>query len=314
MSKGSEQAETAELVEVQAPCSLVPECTRERLLSPPDWRYQAASAYIMDEAGGVSPTIPEDPTVQLAVRALRACNSRKPACVHNRTFLFSLWPEVEEALYYGVTNHRSAVTAEIEMCIIRGMDSKQAAKAGCLVRPAVYELYGKLFFDLSGLRAMHSWMQDFLFEPERYAGNATLLRSRLLAYMADPEALAGINVTGMTNRKADEFMKRVVSSERFKQVFDYIVRKTKLPGDLYAQLMEAAVNGMTNRDFQEHMKDRDEAGSESLEELAEHMEEGIRAYSQKELAAAPSSGVDFVNQYTKVLTGHDNGETTGFGN
>ena len=96
-------------------------------------------------------------------------------------------------------------------------------------------------------------------------------------------------------------MRRLMTNERQKNLFDYVVKKTEIDPEVYSAMMETALKDMAARDFQEHMKDREDAGSGSLEELAEHMEEGIRAFSQSELLGMEDAGIDFVNQYTKVL-------------
>ena len=49
------------------------------------------------------------------------------------------------------------------------------------------------------------------------------------------------------------------------------------------------------------MREREETGSGSLEELAIGIEEGMRSYNQKELAEADPNGIDFTNQYTQYL-------------
>ena len=96
-------------------------------------------------------------------------------------------------------------------------------------------------------------------------------------------------------------MKTIANNEQLKRIFEYIVRATDMDNVDYVTIMESAVKSMTEKDFQEHMRDRDEAGSSSLGELAEHLEEGIRAYSQKELESFNENGLDFVNQYTPVI-------------
>jgi hypothetical protein len=85
-------------------------------------------------------------------------------------------------------------------------------------------------------------------------------------------------------------------------LFDYMVKHTRMTQETYAMLMEAALKSMTERDFQEHMRDRDEAGSGSLEDLATGIEQGIRAYSQQEIEGVDQNGLDFTNQYTQFIT------------
>lgn len=293
---------------VKAPAELEPLCTRERLTAPPDWRYQAAVQYLDDERRGETPTVPADPVVQYAIRGLRVHVTGRRGSTQGRRYMYRLWPVVEEVFYYGITDRKSAISAEMDAYLIHGMNRDQARAAGCPVSGEVYDLYASLFFDLSGIRAVHSWIQDFLIEPERQSGDTRLLRARLLAYVGGPDAFSGSTVTGMLTSSGVAAMKNMMKSERQKQLFDYMVKKTRIDPVNYATIMEAAIKGMTDRDFQEHMKDRDEAGSGSIEELAEHMEEGIRAFSQAELASQSSDGLDFVNQYTRLLTGKKDGK------
>ena len=171
----------------------------------------------------------------------------------------------------------------------------------CPIPAKVYTLYSNIFFDLSGITAVNAWIHDFLFEPERYTKNQTLLRARLLSYYKDAALGAGIAVMGTADRSATELLKKIGANERQKSLFDYMVKHTKIPQETYVMLMETALKNMTERDFQEHMREREETGSGSLEELAIGIEEGMRSYNQKELAEADPNGIDFTNQYTKHL-------------
>jgi hypothetical protein len=128
-----------------------------------------------------------------------------------------------------------------------------------------------------------------------------LLRARILAYYGGQQMAGSAVTTGKIDEEAQEMMKKIANNEQLKRIFDYIVRKTDMNKEEYVTIMESAVKSMTEKDFQEHMRDRDEAGSSSLNEMAEHLEEGIRAYSQKELESFNENGLDFVNQYTPVI-------------
>lgn len=289
---------TPEIVdEHDTPAALeAPSCTRELFLRPPDWRYQAASEVVRLEKKGMQATVYSDPYVQFAVRGLKGCST-----VEGRKYVTTLWPHFAEALQLGTLSRRTAIAAEIESCIISGVTAKEVAQDGFYVPALVYELYNRLFFDLDGIRAIHSWMNDFLFEPEKHQMNSTLLRARLVAYYGGKRLGAQASVTGMGNVASESLMKKLAQTERQKKLFDYMVRITHMDTETYVTLMETAVKNMTERDFQEHMKDRDEAGSGTLEALAEHLEQGIRAFSQQELESPDKSGLDFVNQYTAAI-------------
>ena len=173
------------------------------------------------------------------------------------------------------------------------------------IKPSVYELYSKIFCDLSGITAVHSWIHDFLIEPERYNSNTTLLKARLLAYYGGAKPGNCAIVVGPGDVDTQKLMKQIASNEQQKRIFEYIVRATDMSEEDYITVMESAVKSMTEKDFQEKMRDRDDAGSSSLEELATNLEQGIRAYSQKELETINQSGFDFVNQYTPVILRKD---------
>lgn len=323
-----ENAKVFCLDSLDAPVNSTIECTREFLTRPPDWRYQAAQRYLEEERDGETPTIPSDILIQYAIRALRpyvgpggkssskaaqekrlASRSRR-ASKHIRKYVMNLWPVMDEVLYLGIQARSSAMAAELDTCLIKGFDYATAKMAGCPVSREAYDLYAALFFDLSGVRAVHAWINDFLFEPEKHKENATLLRSRLIAYFGDSTSGLNAAVAGMLTDKEASIMRNVVANERQKKVFDYIMRTTKLDANTYVEIMEAAVKDMSEHDFQEHMRDRIESGSESMEALATHMEEGIRAFTQQELKEYDETGLDFVNQYTKSIT-ESNGPVTG---
>ena len=289
-------------VTVNATVERAPKCTRELFLRPPDWRYQEASAYLRELRQKKSPGIPTDPFVQYAIRLLRA-EQDKDAYVYTST----LWPEVTSVMMLGTVFRHSAIAAEIEANIIHGTTPEQLVADGFYVPPAVYALYEKIFFDLSGITTIQAWINDFLFEPERHSHNQILLRTRLLAYHGDPEKAMEAAVVGAPmSSDTKELMKTIATSERQKKVFDYLVKETRVDADVYVGMMETAVKNMTERDFQERMRARDEVGSSSLEELAHNLEQGIRAFSQQEMSQADSNGLDFNNQFVAGILQKDN--------
>jgi hypothetical protein len=275
-----------------APCEKTPVCTREFFLRPPDWRFQQAIKYLDTERNHEIPVIPTDPLVQFLIRILRA--ERSP---HNKEYVMTLWPDICAAIHLGTNGRHSAITAELESYIIAGKEDEYP------ICKSLVEIYKKVFFDLSGITAIHSWMHDFLIAPEQYASNSILLRARMLSYYG---VLVGSDIfMGALNSDVSKLMKSLGDSERQRRLFDYMSKITKIDNTNYMLLMEAAVKSMTERDFQEHMKDRDEAGSSSLEELAEHLEQGIRAFSQQEIEKVSETGLDFVNQYTAAILRED---------
>ena len=283
------------------PAKRAPKCTRELFLRAPDWRYQEAAAYLRTVGAKETAPIPSDPFVQYAIRVMRAHRNKGA-----QVYLIQLWPDVESAIKLGTTLKRSAIVAEIEANIIHGRDAKYMYEHGFYVPAPVYALYEKLFFDLSGITAVHAWVNDFLLEPERHQTNSILLRSRLLAYYSTLESSANSAVTGMPmEAETTTLLKEMASTERQKKVFDYMVKATNMDLETYATVMEAAVKSMTERDFQEHMRDRDDVGSSSLEELAQNLESGIRAYSQQELAQIDMSGLDVNNKYVAAVLRKD---------
>lgn len=284
-----------------SPASLPSLCTRANLLDPPDWRYRGALQYLADERAGESPTAPTDAVVQYAVRALRAFGGTGRSDAYARRYMQGLWPVMSTVLYYGVVARHSTVSADMDTCLIKGWTHAQARMAGCPFEQPEYDLYAKLFFDLSGIRAVHSWINDHIFEPERHAQNSTLLRSRILAYNGQGQTGMGIAVIGAMPGDSDEVIRSIMSNERQKRLFDYVLKSTRLPAELYAGIMEAALKSMTEHDFQTRMAERADPGSGSLEELALNLEEGIRAYSRQELQEYDELGLDFVNQYTKTF-------------
>ena len=285
------------LAEEVIPAERPPENKREVFLNPPDWRYQAACDYLADERAGKASTIPTDPIVLLTIRALRAFRR-----VPNRLYMDAMWNTTEEVIRLGTTMRHSAIVAEMEAHLISGHTPKDLKDCNSVIPPKLYMMYSHIFFDLTGITAVHSWIHDFLIEPERHSRNQILLRSRILAYLSSAEDGVKSAVFGLPNKDVNDLLKKIGSNERQKQLFDYVVQHTKIPQETYVMLMETALKSMTDRDFQEHMRDRDEAGSGSLEELSEGIEQGIRSYSQQEIAEASAAGLDFTNQYTAFLT------------
>jgi len=284
------------LEEPTVPAERTPRNTREFFLRPPDWRYQAARKYLQDEQHGKTPVVSGDPYVQYAIRILRAV--QRPA---NRIYMDVLAPHAMDVITLGVYMKNSTITAEIESNLINGNTAKDVIYQEFYVNSQVYELYGKIFFDLSGIQAVHAWFNDFLIAPERYNKDTTLLKARLLAYYGGKKLGSEASLIGCNDAEVVSMMKTISGNEQQKRIFEYIVRATDMRSEDYVAIMESAVKSMTEKDFQEHMRDRDEAGSSSLGELAEHLEEGIRAYSQKELETFNQNGLDFVNQYTPVI-------------
>jgi len=289
----------------EAPAAVV-ERPSARMCRPPDWRYHAAVDYLRAISAGDVPEIPDDPVVQLLVRAMRPRTAHPRRQRARRQLVSQLWPAVDDVLYLGTDGRRSARTAEIEVCLMKGWTHDEAVLAGCSFDRKVYELYAKSFFDLTGARSAQAWINDFLFSPETWAKDKSLLRSRLLAFHGDGTTGIRSAVMGSLTDSEAKLLRKIQGNERQKRIFDYVVGRTGIEPGLYASLMESALKGADDHAFQEKMKDREDAGSGSLEELAQHMEEGIRAFSQHELQSAETDGLDFVNQYTNTLTRNDN--------
>ena len=287
-------------------CDIQAQVSAPDLFRAPDWRYQAAVGYLRDVASGEPADLPSDRVVHLLIRALSPRLAMTRSQRSRRRLVSKLWPMVDDVIYLGTEGRRSARAAELETCLIKGWTHEEATLAGCSFDRGVYELYAKAFFDLSGTRLVHAWINDFLFSPEASARDRSLLRSRLLAFHGD--ALTGVRAAVMGELSGEDasLMRTIQANERQKKIFDYVVGRTGIEPGLYASLMETALKSSDDRAFQEKMKDREDAGSGSLEELAQHMEEGIRAFSQQELQDASASGMDFVNQYTRTLTRNDN--------
>lgn len=288
-----------ELIEIEEliPAERPPENKREVFLNPPDWRYQKACEYLENEKNGKVDTIPTDPMVLLTIRALRAFRR-----IPNRLYMDALWNDTEEAIRLGTSMRHTAIVAEMEAHLIAGHTTKDLKAHNSVIPPMVYELYSRIFFDLTGITAIHSWIHDFLIEPERYRKSQVLLRARVLAYLSSAQDGASSAVFGLPDKSVQDMLKKVGSNERQKALFDYMVQHTKIPQEVYVTLMETALKSMTDRDFQEHMRDRQEAGSGSLEELSEGIEAGIRTFTRQEIAQSSAEGVDFTNQYTTFLT------------
>ena len=205
MDDTAELIELEELVQAERP----PENTREVFLNPPDWRYITACEYLEEERCGRTPTVPTDPMVLFTIRALRAY--RNPT---NRALMFTLWNDVAEVLRLGISYRKSAIVAEIESHLIAGHTAENLKEMhACHIPPMLYELYNKIFFDLSGITAVHSWIHTFLFAPERHSSDQTLLRARLLAYYASADKGVNTAVFGSPDASAAERAARKVRTD-----------------------------------------------------------------------------------------------------
>lgn len=296
---------------IDIPAERSPEFTRQDFLRPPDWRYQAAVAYLDDIEAGRSPQIPTDACVQYAIRAIKAF--RHPG---SRELVRQCWDSIYKVLYLGTVASDSAITAEVESLLIHGADVDDPEVKVLPFSTDVYRLYAMLFFDLSGVIAIHTWMHDYLFGPQHVRGSFnTKLRTRLLAYYGGRTASQSSGVLGAVPPDALALMKTMMSNERQRKLFEYMMHKLKLNDTDYAMLMEAAVKDMTTREFQEHMKDREEAGSDTIESVADGLETAIRAFTQPELSDVDKNGLDFDNRYIKHILRKDNGteDSTGRG-
>jgi hypothetical protein len=313
--------ETTDISDVQvldveatpAPVTVAEPCTRRNLTDPPDWRYQAAVSYVHDVKHQQSPTPPSDPVVQYIARgltgtAMLARNTNWKSSQLMQRYILKCWPELAEVVYYGTQAKRSAVVAMLDTCLIKGWSYDEAHMAGCPVTRSVYNLYSKAFMDLSGVRTVACWIQDYLIEPERYARSTRLLRARLMAFHGSGKAGLGAAITGSLSESEKALLKEISSNERSKQMFDYMVRHLDVAPDVYVGMMEAAVKSMSDQEFQHKLKTQEMAGSGSLDEMAENLEIAIRAYSSQEVQTFDANGLDFVNQYTKILIGNDDGK------
>ena len=281
-----------------APYECLPAFSRENFMKGPDWRYRQAVACLDDREEGKVPQVPSDPCVQYMVRAIHAYRN-----TDSRALMGQEWDSVYKVIHLGVEAPTSSITQETESLLIHGAEADDPEVKLLPFSSAVYNLYGKVFFDLSGIKAIHSWMHDYLFggsTPSRNSFTAAL-RTRLLAYYGNRDVRKELAFSGRASGNALALMRTMASNERQKRLFDYVMSKMDLNDSDYAVLMEATLKDTASREFQEHMKDREDAGSSSLEDIANGLEAGIRSFSQTELQATSSAGLDFVNQFTKVI-------------
>ena len=267
---------------------------------PPDWRFKEACSFVAASAKAAR-TLPADPVVQHLARLMKnvLVVARRTNAGAVKNYCRVAWPSSTKVLYLGTVAKDSCATGMLELCLIKGWDHAKASEAGMPFSVAVYKLYEQAFFDLSGIREFDALMQDTLLD--RHTVCPGKLRQRFLA-LQDKDGATGMKAQGIGQLTAVEvsLLRDASGSERQRQLFDYIHSCQKLPAELRAGFMESALKAESDRDFQLKMRDKESEGSESLEELAQHLEEGIRAYSQTELNQCSHKGVDSANGYTQI--------------
>ena len=266
----------------------------------PDWRYREACAFIKNVDDGSAVILPSDPVVQLLVRGIKGllCVNGKTGNKYTRGYTRAAWPVTSKVLYLGTLAKDSATAGLLDICIMKGFDHGKAKAAGMPLGKAVYDLYKLAFFDVDKLMEAGCLRNDYLFDRVRNSIHAAGLRMVACFGDADDDGLNMAQGLPMTSGESSTAQK-LMRSRRRKQLLDYVLEERPLPAEVKAGFMETALKAAEDREFQRALKEEDDKGSASLEDLAAHIEEGIRAFSQSEIAGQPKDGVDFTNQYTK---------------
>ena len=268
-----------------------------KTIKEPDWRYQEACIYIQESQNAKSAiSTPADAIVQLLIRGIKGLLHLHKDCTPSvRQFTKAAWPVVTKVLYLGTLAKNSITTNLLNACLMRKLSYEQASKTGFPYERAVYMLYNKAFFDVENLLDYSCLKSDYLLDKNRLDSRSLCVRL-LTSLGTDTDGL-NMGQGSLLSDSESHLIRKIMQSYRQKQIFKYVLEDKTLPAEIKANFMESAIKADEDRSFQLTLKEEETKGSESLEELAAHIEEGIRAFTQKEVQQVPADGSDSTNQY-----------------
>lgn len=273
----------------KAPFKKSPQFTRDSFLRPPDWRWQQAKSIVQAQLTGNTYIAQIEPLVLYAVRLQKACKDK-----HTRQFIKNKLPDAWHVITLGQMDNSSQLRAQVQACIIYGLDDKATAQKLKWISALQVNLYRDLFFDLSGVQGISAWFQQLLLEPARQGRSMNLFRARALAHYHSLQAALHSLRFGNSGKSAKQAMDIMWRDARNKGIFDYMAQNLNVPIQMYVQSMQQAIKSRQDQAFLLASKDN-ATDSQVLIAAANSIADSVRGFTQAQAqlnSDAQKIGVD----------------------
>ena len=281
-----------------APFKKDPLFNRESFLRTPDWRWQEAKKIILQKNTGIANVSKADRIVLFAARLQQAFLN--PA---TRQFIKHKMPDAWHVIQLGTADQSSALRAQLQACIISGLQPQKIQQKLHWISAIQATLYRDLFCDLSQVQGIPSWFQQMMLQPIRRQSSTILFRARAIAYYHSLDAAIKSIRFGMSGSVAREVMDRMWRDQRNKQVFDYFVKQTKIPIQVYVNNMQQAIKGRQDRDFIRESR-QGQAEDTTIIQISKMLQSSVRGFTQAQTrldTQKAKAGIDFSTEYTQHI-------------
>ena len=287
----------------KAPFKKSPEFQRDSFLRTPDWRWQQARQINLAELTKKEYAPDVDKLVLYAARLQAAMVN--PA---SRQFLQKKMPDAWHVVKLGEMDNASQLKAQLQACIIYGLQPKQIADKLKWLTPVQARLYMDLFCDLSGVQGISAWFEQLMLQPARQGRSMNLVRARALAHYHSLQAALHSLRFGNSGKSAKEAMDLMWRDARNKGIFDYIAQSINVPIQMYIQSMQQAIKSRQDQAFMLSNK-QGNTQSEVLLQASNKIASSVRGFTQAQIklsTQAQKAGIDssvtFVNHIINSKT------------
>lgn len=275
-----------------SPASLAPSFNRESIIIGPDWRWQVAQTEEYSDRM-LLPYIPSTDIHVMSARKLQRMMSNRST----QLWFQNKWQDAYETVMVAVDSKYKTMRTALESAIIRyAGDADKVCSKVKWVKPCQLRLYKNLFFDLSGVTAAHDWMEDHVFGPalkHRSSGTQIALLSAYYSQVAtDP--------TGRIRSKGEQsVLHTLMDNVRLRKVAEYVIGDTKIPIEMYAGMMEAALRDIDSR----RATDTGESNEGLNKSIIDRLKDVTRRMDPDEVESATKSsesGIEIDDEMTYI--------------
>lgn len=270
------------------------EFIRSSIHLAPDWRWSRAIEENELENSGLRGAGTDDLYVSLAIRMQKLMSKRS-----SRTWVREKWGAAYDVYTIGVNRDESPLRSAIEAQLMEGAAEQDILSRLRWLTKEQLLLYRKWFFDLSGVQAVHEWMDHYVFRPKIAKGLHHEAVSLMFAYHGDMDSARDQMLTG---RCGDiNVLREVTKNERLKKICGYIMTDAPVPMELYASLMESAIR----QNVEHQHKSESAVGNDSIvlsEEDIKRLNEATAGYADdkaREMMRG-SDGVEVLNGIEEI--------------
>lgn len=226
-----ESCTVKQLEVIPPPVKRKEEFVRTSLVDGPDWRWRKACSENYCARSGADFVCSGDAYVVFAKRIQWLIGSP-----NLRLWLQEKWPAVSDIITVALDDKYNSMKSELNSTLIRVRDIDELCSQVAWITRDQARLYSKWFFDVSGICAISSWIEDHIIRPisnKRYHGGKEL-NDILLAYFCDKK----YNMVHFYTSEEREVLRMVRDNRRMHKILSYVFDSRTLDPEVMEQIIQ----------------------------------------------------------------------------